>query len=95
MQKYWYLLCIFKVVKENERDAGPGKDHRRENAPERDRLDERGRGHLEDRDVSFLVTRFSFPNFRWTGMFIVPDDCLYLTLIVGTYYCEPCQHVCV
>lgn len=81
-------------MKENERDEGPGKDHPRENAPERDHLDERGRGHPEDHGALFLVTRFSFLSFRWTGMFIVPDVCLHLTLIVGTDYCELCQHMC-
>ena len=82
-------------MKENERDVGPGKGHPRGNAPERDHLDERGRGRLEDHDVLFLVTRFSFPSFHWTGMFIVPDVYLHLTLIVDTDYCELCQHTCV
>lgn len=59
------------VAKENGRDAGPGKDHPRENAPERDRLDERGRDRLEDRDVLFLVTRFSFPSFHWTAVAVI------------------------
>lgn len=67
-------------MKENERDVGLGKDHPRENAPERDHLDERGRGHLEDHDVLFLVTQFSFPSFRWTGMFIEPNFYLKITL---------------
>lgn len=63
----------FKAVREIGRDVDLGKDHPRENAPERDRLDERGRGRLEDRDVLFLVTPFSFLSFHWTGMFIKPD----------------------
>lgn len=63
----------FKAVREIGRGVDLGKDPRRENAPERDRLDERGRGRPEDRDVLFLVTRFSFLSFHWTGMFITPD----------------------
>lgn len=59
------------VVKESERDVGPGKDLPRENAPERGRPDERGRGRLGDPGVLFLVTRFSFPSFHWTAVAVI------------------------
>lgn len=69
------ILCqtekMTGAVREIGRDVDLGKDHPRENAPERDRLDERGRGRLEDRDVLFLVTPFSFLSFHWTAAAVI------------------------
>lgn len=65
-----YLYVFFEVVKETASGEGPGRDHLSENAPERDRPDESGRGLLAGHDVLCRVTPFSSPSFPWTGTFV-------------------------